>query len=124
MTAEWSRLCKVKDFSVMDSLIDVQFASGRHHKVSVEEHKEVYLLSSIVVRRSVVSSFTDLPINAWLRNRAIDLVGFRIDRKKRLIGEAWVPKAGLTPEEFQLYVRTVAMECDQFEFFITGKDAE
>lgn len=124
MTTEWSRLCRIKDFSVNDSNIEVQFSNGRHHRVSVEEFKGVYLLSSIVARRAVVSSLPDLPVNAWLRNRATNLVGFRIDRKGRLIGEAWVPKAGLTAEEFQLYVRTVATECDQFEYFITGRDVE
>lgn len=124
MTTEWPRLCRTKDFSVNDSNIDVQFSNGRHHRVNVEEFKGVYLLISIVARRAVASSLSDLPICAWLRNRATALMGFRIDRKGRLIGEAWVPKAGLTAEEFQLYVRTVATECDQFEFFITGKDAE
>jgi hypothetical protein len=41
-----------------------------------------------------------------------------------LIAEAWIPKAGLTAEEFQLYVRTVALESDRFEYVLTGKDVE
>jgi hypothetical protein len=52
------------------------------------------------------------------------LVGFRIDRQHRLVGEAWIPKAGLVAEEFQLYVRMLAAECDRFEYALTGKDVE
>jgi hypothetical protein len=124
MAVEWGRLCRTKDFSVTDSKIDVQFSNGRHHSVKVEELEEIYLLSAIVVRRKSVAALPDLPVYAWLRNRVTDLVDFRIDRRERLIGEAWVPKAGLKADEFQLYVRTVATECDQFEFFITGGDAK
>jgi hypothetical protein len=40
------------------------------------------------------------------------------------VGEALVPKAGLSTQEFQLYVRTVAVEADRFEFVLTGRDRE
>lgn len=41
-----------------------------------------------------------------------------------IVGEAWVPKAGLAREDFLLYVRRVAAECDLFEYQLTGKDRE
>ena len=66
----------------------------------------------------------DLPIQVWLRNRATALVGFRIDSRGRLVGEALVPKAGLTAEEFQIYVRAVAVQCDRLEYLLTGRDQE
>jgi len=37
----------------------------------------------------------------------MQLVGFRLDQKGRLVGEAWVPKAGLSGDEFLLYVERV-----------------
>jgi hypothetical protein len=40
------------------------------------------------------------------------------------VGEAWIPKAGLTESEFQLYVRTLAIEADRFEYALTGRDSE
>jgi hypothetical protein len=40
------------------------------------------------------------------------VLGFRLDQKGRLVGEAWVPKAGLSRDEFLLYVKRVADECD------------
>lgn len=54
----------------------------------------------------------------------MQLVGFRMDQKGRLVGEAWMPKVGLGREEFLLYVRRVASECDLFEYSVTGKDCE
>jgi hypothetical protein len=118
-------LCLAKDLAVDEPNIEVRFGdNGRHQKVAVEDLSGAYRISAFVIRQSVVASLSDLPVQVWLRNRATQLVGFRIDRQKRLIGEAWIPKAGLTAEEFQLYVRTVAMECDRFEYILNGRDTE
>ena len=124
MSAEWEVLCRGADFLVEAPLVHVQLGDQRRHRVTVEEHGSEYLLSAIVVRRSVVGSDPGLALEAWLRNRTTRLVGFRIDTRGRLIGEAWVPKAGLTAEEFQLVARTVAAECDRFEYALTGRDVE
>ena len=51
-------------------------------------------------------------------------VGLRIDDKNRLVGELWLPKVDLTSDEFQFGVRTVAIECDRFEYELTGADRE
>jgi len=58
----------------------------------------------------------------WLRNRRSQLVGFRIDEKGSLVAHGWTPEEGLTPEAFQLLVRTVAREADRYEFQLTGLD--
>jgi hypothetical protein len=42
-------------------------------------------------------------------------VGFKIDGRGRLVGEAWVPPAGLNREEWSVYVRAVARACDRVE---------
>jgi hypothetical protein len=124
MTADWIALCRAKDLSVDGEYITVQFAQGRQHTLSIEEGNEAYLLKAIIVKQSVVSSINDLPIQVWLRNRAATLVGFRIDHRGRLVGEAFVPKTGIEPDEFQFYVRTLAIEADRFEYSLTGKDLE
>ena len=64
------------------------------------------------------------PLRPWRYNRAAQLVNFRIDTRGRVCAEGWVPKAGLTAEEFQLVLRRVADESDRFEFMLTGKDIE
>jgi hypothetical protein len=132
MRADWVQYCRVTDFTVKESDVEVCFgaaghhqASGeRHHRVSVEDLGQEYRLRAFVVRQAVVNSLADLPVTAWSRNWSTSLVGFRIDERGRLVGEAWVPKAGLSAQEFQLYVRTLAAECDRFEYVLTGRDAE
>jgi len=124
MAANWVRLCRASDLTITEPHVDVRFGDERRHRVSVRDDDDAYLVSGFVVRRATVESIPNLPIQAWIRNRATQLVGFRIDRHLRLVAEAWVPKAGLTSAEFQLYVRTVAAECDRFEYLLTGRDIE
>lgn len=124
MAGDWAALCAAPDFGREGSDVVVSFGDGRSQRVSVAEDGDVYVLSSFVVRRETVANTPDLALQVWKRNRAVALVGFRIDQRERLLGEAWVPKVGLTAEEFQLYVRTVAAECDRLEYLLTGRDKE
>lgn len=125
MAANWVRFCsRAEDLEVSESHVDVTFGEGRRHRVTVKDAGDSYLIGGCVAMRSVVTSIVDLPVKVWTRNRATPLVGFRIDRRLRLVGEAWLPKEGLTREEFQLYLRRVAYECDRFEYLLTGRDAE
>jgi hypothetical protein len=104
--------------------VDVRFADERSHRVTVTDEGDAYVISGLVVRQAVTASIPDLPVRTWIRNRTTQLVGFRINRQQRLVGEAWLPKVGLTPEEFQLYLRLVASECDRLEYLLTGRDVE
>jgi hypothetical protein len=106
---------------VNDVLVDLQ--DGRRHRVTVDDMDDSYRLTAVVAGAAVAGGIGDLPIRTWQRNRGTELVGFRIDKRGRLIGESWVPKAGLSAAEFQLYIHTVAAECDRYEFELTGKDA-
>lgn len=124
MAADWVRFCRAKGLTVSEPHVDVAFGDGRRHRVTVKDEGDSYLISGCVARQAVVTSVPDLPVRVWTRNRATQLVGFRIDRRLRLVGEAWLPKDGLTPEEFQLYLRSVASECDRFEYILSGRDVE
>ena len=121
MSANWEEFCNAPDFKVDGHSIAVRFAEDQSHTVTVQEQPDTYVLSAMVARQAIVSDVPDLPLEMWLRNRAVTLVGFRIDRRGRLMGEAWVPKAGLDAGEFQLYVRIVAIECDRFRYLLTGE---
>ena len=90
--------------------------------MTVSEDSDCYRLAAIVAGPAALSGVADAPIRIWLRNRESHLVGFRIDRRGRLAAEAWVPKAGLSTEELQLYFRTIAEEADRFEFALIGRD--
>ncbi|CAN5487669.1 hypothetical protein BH09SUM1_BH09SUM1_18860 [soil metagenome] len=128
MGDEWPKYCRARDLAVEGNRVAVSFTSGRSQKVAVTDEGESIRLSAIVAARATIAKMVEKPANlailAWQRNRATGLVGFRIDERGRLVGEALVPRVGLTAEEFQIYLRTVASECDRFEFLLTGKDVE
>jgi hypothetical protein len=42
----------------------------------------------------------------------------------RLVGEAWVPIAGLNAGEVALCLPTLASSCDCLEYILTGRDEE
>jgi hypothetical protein len=124
MAADWVPLCSAKDLTIYGNHVDVSLEDGRGHRIIVTDEGKVYRIRGIVVRRATVASLPNLPIQVWKRNRTTHLVGFRIDRKMRLIAEAWPAKPGLTAEEFQFYLRTLAAECDRFEYILTGGDVQ
>jgi hypothetical protein len=123
--SEWKQYCRgAEGLSVDGTNITVVFPDERRHRVAVTETGDSYELSSVVVRRSALDGIEDAALRAWRRNRVSQLVGFRIDHRERLVGEAWVPRVGLRPDEFVLYVRRVASECDLLEYHLTGRDIE
>lgn len=117
-------LCASDDFKLSGNTLSVSFDSGRRHLVVMSEAADHYLLSAVVVRRAVVASLDRPEIWAWQRNRASELVGFRVDDRGRLVAESWIPKIGLTKEEFQTYVRNLAAEADRAEHLLSGRDVE
>lgn len=121
MTAEWKRLCSGQEFELHDDRVAVTLAGQRRHVVRVIEEPEAYVLTSLVAGAGLVAGITDIHLHTWERNRGTELVGFRFEGG-RLIGESWVPKAGLTAGEFGTYLRTLANEADRLEFHLTGKD--
>jgi len=122
---DWARLCAgAKDIRVDGNAVIVSLGQMRQHRVDVSAEGDSIELTSVVARRGVVEQGKDTAIAAWQRNRGASLVGFRIDKGGRLLGEAWVPGAGLTADEFQFYLRSIAAACDLFEFQLTGKDRE
>ena len=124
MAADWQRFCKGDGLRVEGGAIEVQLAGGRMHTVRVEDDDQEYRLWAVAAGAAAVEAAKIEYTQAWERNREIDLAGFRIDTKDRLIGESWVPKTGLTAEEFGLCVRVLAEECDRYEYQLTGKDSE
>lgn len=117
-------MASAENFSVDGSSVGVTLQDGRKHCVEVSKQANELVLSAFVVKQSVVSSLPKLPLEIWKRNRSASLVGFRIDKKNRLIAECRIPTHGLTSEEFQFYMRTIAVEADRLEFLLTGRDQE
>jgi hypothetical protein len=122
---EWRDFCVgASDIASDDAGLTVRFGNGRVQRVDVRTAEGVIELRSVVARRAIVEHLEDVVLMSWERNRATSLVGFRADDRGRLVGECWVPIAGLTRDEFLVYVRSVAAACDLFEFQLTGHDRE
>ena len=124
MNNKWQQFCEAEGFVSNDDGVEVRFESGRSQKVAVEDRGDAFLLRSIVARQAVVNEVPDAALRAWVRNRSAFLVGFRVDERGRVVGEAWIPKPGITNSEFQMVLRHLATESDRFEFQLTGQDHE
>lgn len=121
---DWRSICCSKDMGLEGEAIKVSFHGGRKHYVRTEEIDGELRIWSVIARRSVVEGQKNLQIRIWQRNHAARLVSYRIDERGRLIGEAWAPKAGLTQDELEFYIRSVAAECDRLEYLMTGSDMD
>src|SRR5688500_6093724 len=122
---DWRRYCVgARGIQVDRDAAMVALGRGRKHRVDVAASQDVIELSAVVARRGVVEVQENPTLAAWKRNRSVSLVGFRLDDRGRLVGESWVPAAGLTDGEFVVYLRGLAAACDLFEFQLTGKDKE
>ena len=97
----------------------MRFAPGEHHALVLPL---VDGLVSVVVGAIARETIGDLPTRTLQQDRGTELVGFRIGRRGGLVGESWVPKPRLSVTQFQLCVRTLAIDCDRHESELTGQD--
>jgi hypothetical protein len=139
---DWRRLSSAGGLKVSGDEIAVTFRDERQHRVFVDDSASdgrALRVWAVAAPRAAVESAADAAaaankrglgaadlvyLLAWDRNRTSDLVGYKIDKKGRLIGEAWVPMAGLDAAEWAIYVRTLAWSCDRVEYLLTGRDTE
>lgn len=124
MIPDWRKFCRAKSGRSGEDGFTLQLETGRTQRVRVRNSGDALLLWSVVARSSVVAELREAALLAWERNRLVHLVGFRVDGKGRMVGETWLPKAGLTAGEFDYVARHLAAECDRFEFQLTGEDRE
>jgi hypothetical protein len=90
----------------------------------VQDCGDYFELSTMVAKRGRLEEISDVAIRVWKRNRLTRLVGFRIDQRGHLVGDSWIPKAGLSSDEFLLVLRRLAAESDRLEYLLTGRDVE
>ncbi len=122
---DWRNYCRALDgISVSGEVVEVVTHNERRQRISVHETADTFELTGVVARAAAIRDIQDVPLRIWRHNRATQLVGFRIDERGRIVGETWVPKAGLSRTEFLFYIKHLAVECDLFEYQLTGKDRE
>ncbi len=124
MDARFERWLAAEGYRSHDGVIRVAIAGGRNHAIQLAEIDDEVVLSAVVTGAAAAKAVPHLPTIIWQVNRGTGLVGFGLDARRRLIGRAWLSKAGLSREEFLHAVRDVAFECDRLEFLLTGRDDE
>ena len=101
---------------------------GRTQAIRVSRDEDRYVFRSVVLPASDVTRNNDhwrrIAYRAWRRNASKPLVTFAFDPDDRLIGLIEVLAATLDHEELDLYIETLARECDRFEYVLTGADSE
>jgi hypothetical protein len=125
MSADWVALSAAAGFKREGDAVRVAFGSGRTQMVDVaiDRRFEGVTLTSLIATRSLVDRlYPGILDRIAEQNRLSELVGYRIDRRRRLIGESWCPLGDLTVDEWQFYVRNLAEACDRLELVLTGTD--
>ena len=124
MPSDWRELVTGEQMQVDGDYVTVRFTNQRAQRVRVQPTADGLELYAIAARAASVRRVTDLPLRIWRQNRGAQLVSFRIDADGCVCATGWVPRAGLSADEFQLVLRRVAAESDRLEFLLTGKDVE
>jgi hypothetical protein len=123
MNADWRSLSRRAGLRLTHDGIEVSLADQRSQILHADAFSEDTIkLWSVVARPAALARLRTPLVDAWRRNRYSELVGFTLDTRGRMIGEAWVPTAGLTSDEWGYYVQLVAEACDRFQYLITGRD--
>jgi hypothetical protein len=128
LTTDWRQLSRDAGLPRSGDGLLIRFPDERKQQVFVEETADGLALRvwSVAGRPSAVTASgladENVHLKAWVRNRSSDLVGFKVDGRGRLIGEAWVPVAGLDADEWRVYVTAVAQTCDRTEYLLSGRD--
>jgi hypothetical protein len=127
LPTDWRALSREAGLAVTGETLIVTLPGDRRQEVFVETGDDQALrVWSFAASPSRVAAAVppdeSSHLLAWRRNRASDLVGYKVDGRGRLIGEAWVPTAGLDADEWRVYVTAVAQGCDRTEYLLGGKD--
>lgn len=120
-------LQKHDTWDVGERWVDVVLVRGaRKQRVYLSGRGDEYILKSVVLGAAEVTRSSNrwrhLAKLAWLRNVDHQLVTFAFDERDRLIGVIRHPKEQLDLEELEVYVDRLAVECDRFEYLLSGKD--
>jgi hypothetical protein len=129
LNASWKSLCRDAGLKYQGDIIRVPCGNERFQDVRVDDSNPgvLRLWSRVAGRRQLAFESPELErpeIEAWRINRYRELVGFKVAERGAIIGEAWIPLIDVSPDEWRLYVLTVARACDRLEYLWTGADAE
>ncbi len=125
--SDWVALSRKAGFVVEGERILVALGERRQQvNVAWDSASGICRLWSVAVPAAAARSLeVGADEFAWNRNRKSDLVGFRVDARERVIGEALVPvDEGLDVDEWRVWVLAVAQGSDRLEYLVTGRDEQ
>lgn len=101
-------------------------SSGRHQEIRFRRDDADYVMTTVILGKALVTrdvgKWRLLAKLAWHRNAEHEIVTFAFDRYDRLVGQIRHPADHLDFEELEIYVTTLARECDRFEYLLSGRD--
>lgn len=123
MSGDWKELTRVIGLDLKGSTIRVPCGQERFHVVNVDDRdgEAIRLWCRVVTGGNAPLRAA---LQSWKMNRFRELVGFKEADRGRIEGESWVPRMGLTAEEWRVHVYTLARACDRLEYLWTGRDVE
>lgn len=129
LNASWKSLCREAGLRYIEDCIQVRVGENRFQKVFVDERQAgvIRLWSRIALRsqlRPDRDGMESPELRCWSINRYRELVGFKVSDRGTIIGESWIPMIEILPEEWRLYVETLAFSSDRLEHLWTGTDRE
>lgn len=101
-------------------------SSGRHQETRFRRDGADYVITTVILGKALVTKdvrkWRLLAKLAWHRNAEHEIVTFAFDRHDRLVGQVRHPADHLDYGELEIYVTTLARECDRFEYLLSGRD--
>lgn len=100
--------------------------SGRSQEVRIDYLEgQIRFRSTVLPAKEVTRQlrrWRDLARHSWRRNARKQLVCFTFDDDHALIGQILQPAGSLDSQELVLYVNSLAQECDEYEYRLSGDD--
>ncbi len=109
---------------LQDDSVIVTFKSDRSQIISVHLKDNKLRLESVVLGAAHVDKLgrAEALRWCWMRNRGTNVAEFGLDRHGRIIGRTEHFIDSLNSIELDFYIKTLARECDSFEYVLSGED--
>ena len=99
---------------------------GRKQKILIGRKRNLLTMKSVVVKLSgvhqLLSEVAELKREIWRRNGLVPIVSFSIDSRQRIVGTISILCSTVSESDLAFYLRTLARECDRFEYVLTLTD--
>jgi len=120
------RLCEVcgNEFRLQNNRVIVEFPEmQRKQKILLGRKKNLLVMSSVVIKLDPEKeTLQPLVCQIWRKNALLSLVSLSIDSRHRVVGKISVLYDSVTEENLAFYLRSLARECDRFEYVLSLED--